>query len=283
MLRGISLVLTLLPMLLLAAPKAPSKLKLVPSTTSVDIFWQDNSDDETGFKIFRDGKLIYTTNADTTHFTDKGLVPNTTYRYTIKATDDKIHRNIITTIFWIGEDASEDNGNIPNQASAWDDMWMTNYGGVDTPDKRNGYYPKDFIPKENPFYVALPYNDFDDNGEKKPNLSSYIPWVKQKDTKSTKSVCKNRWVMITKNGKSVFAQWEDVGPFGEDDVAYVFGDAKPKNSINNHAGLDVSPAVRDYLGLKDIDKTTWQFVDEKDVPDGPWKEIVTDKNVNWVD
>jgi len=70
---------------------------------------------------------------------------------------------------------------------------------------------------------------------------------------------------------------------GEDDKAYVFGTSQPQNTVNDNAGLDVSPAVRDYLGLNDIDKTDWQFVDEEDVPDGPWKEIVTTVNVTWID
>jgi endo-alpha-1,4-polygalactosaminidase (GH114 family) len=192
-----------------------------------------------------------------------------------------LHKNITVTIFWTGEPSSEDNGGIANLASAWDSMWMINYGGVDTPDKRDGYYPAGFTPNENPFYFALPYNDFDENGLKKENLESYIPWA-VKDDNSSLSICKNRWIKIIKGNKVAYAQWEDVGPFGEDDKEYVFGTSLPKNQINQNAGLDVSPAVRDYLGLNDIDTVDWQFVDQEDVPDGPWKEIVTTSNVNWV-
>ncbi len=71
-----------------AVPNNPSNLRLVPGTTTVDISWQDNSDNESGFKIFRDGKLIHVTNANETHFKDSGLTPSTTYSYEIKATDD---------------------------------------------------------------------------------------------------------------------------------------------------------------------------------------------------
>jgi hypothetical protein len=35
--------------------------------------------------------------------------------------------------------------------------------------------------------------------------------------------------------------------------------------------LDVSPAVRDYLGLQPTDVTDWQFVNTQDVPPGPWR------------
>ncbi len=79
-----------LPILLFATPKAPSDLQLVAKTTSVDISWQDNSSNETGFKIFRDNKLIYITAPNVSHYVDSGLKPNTTYRYVIKATDDEI-------------------------------------------------------------------------------------------------------------------------------------------------------------------------------------------------
>jgi hypothetical protein len=33
------------------------------------------------------------------------------------------------------------------------------------------------------------------------------------------------------------------------DLAYVFGDEGPSPNINHGAGIDVSPAVWDYLGL----------------------------------
>jgi endo-alpha-1,4-polygalactosaminidase (GH114 family) len=193
-----------------------------------------------------------------------------------------LHKNISTTIFWIGEEASEENGNIPNLTSAWDDTWMLNYGGIDSPDNRNNYYPKDFTPIENPFYFALPYNDFDNNGYKKSNLTTYIPWASNNDL-PTLSICKNRWIKITKGTYIAYAQWEDVGPFGEDDREYVFGNSKPKNQINNNAGLDISPAVRDYLNLNDIDTVNWEFVNNNDVPEGPWKDIITKSNINWIE
>jgi hypothetical protein len=188
-----------------------------------------------------------------------------------------IHRNITSTVFWIGEEESSDNGYIQNYDSVWDDNWMEHYGGEDNPYGRNGFYPN-FTPKENPFYVALPYNDFKEGVKK--DMSIYkIYW----NSKPNESACKNRWVKITKGNVSVYAQWEDAGPFGEDDYEYVFGNRPnhPKNKINNNAGIDVSPAVRDYLNLSDIDKVNWQFVDYKDVPDGPWKKIITKSNIYW--
>ncbi len=194
-----------------------------------------------------------------------------------------LHKNITTTIFWTGEEASNENGYIANFANAWDVLWMQHYGGIDTPDNRNGYSPAGFKPNENPFYAALPYNDFDKNGKKKKDTASYITWATKTDNNKSTSICKNRWIKIIKGEKIAYAQWEDVGPFEENDPNYVFGNANPKNSINDSAGLDVSPAVRDFLDLEDIDKTSWQFVDEKDVPNGPWKKIVTTRNVDWIE
>ena len=43
--------------------------------------------------------------------------------------------------------------------------------------------------------------------------------------------------------------------------------------VNKGAGLDVSPAVRDYLGLQPTDVTDWRFVDFSEVPRGPWSAL----------
>jgi len=192
-----------------------------------------------------------------------------------------LHQNITVTIFWIGEEGNEENDYIPNLQSVWDDKWLEHYGGVDDPNNRNGYFPADFTPLENPFYYALPYNDFDENGERKADVDQVIYWSGEQEWGELESMCKNRWIKITKGNKSVYAQWEDAGPFGEDDADYVFGDALPKNELNDDAGLDVSPAVRDFLGLSDIDVVNWRFVDFSEVPAGPWTEIITTSQIYW--
>lgn len=186
-----------------------------------------------------------------------------------------LHENITVTFFWIGESASQDNEFISNAQSAWDGQWQKHFGGIDDPENRNGFWPKDFEPKENPFYCALPYNDFEENGQRKNEAAQIVYWANEKTWGKKESMLKNRWVKIIKNGKNVYAQWEDSGPFVYDDKNYVFGNNKPKNTVNASAGIDVSPAVRDYLDLKDIDKVDWQFVSISDVPDGPWKKIIT--------
>jgi hypothetical protein len=53
----------------------------------------------------------------------------------------------------------------------------------------------------------------------------------------------------------------------------VFGNERPKPNLNRGAGLDVSPAVRDFLGLKQTDVTDWRFVDFSEVPHGPWATL----------
>lgn len=197
-------------------------------------------------------------------------------------TEYPLHKQITSTFFWAGEDASDDNKHISNSPSAWDDQWTKHFGGVDDPDRRKGFSPAGFTPKENPFYVALPYNDFNNKGKLKQEIFQIAGWTSVKKKNSSEySYCKNRWVKIIKGDKQAYAQWEDVGPFGENDRAYVFGNAKPKSKTNNNAGIDVSPAVRDYLSLKDIDSVDWQFVDDKDVPSGPWKQIITTSNIFW--
>lgn len=186
------------------------------------------------------------------------------------------HENISTTVFWIGEDAGPANGGIANQDSAWDECWLESYGGVDTPADRNGYLPAGFTPAENPFYVALPYNDLNRDGVRKPQASIRVPWAATAAVAEDQSLLKNRWVEVVRDGTACYGQWEDVGPFGENDARYVFGSAQPRSGRNRHAGLDVSPALRDCLGIEDgLARTAWRFVEAAAVPAGPWKQIVT--------
>lgn len=196
-------------------------------------------------------------------------------------TDYPLHRNISVTLFWAGEEAGDDNKDISNLPSAWDEKWVKHFGGVDDPEKRNGYRPAKFTPRENPFYFALPYNDFDSKGKRKKEVMSIVPWAKEQKWDDDESMLKNRWIKVIKGNKSCYAQWQDVGPFKEDDGDYVFGSATPKSKTNKHAGLDLSPAANRCLGLGDIDTVDWRFVDADAVPDGPWKEIVTTSQVYW--
>ena len=187
-------------------------------------------------------------------------------------TRDEGWKSGIATVFWVGEDAGSDNGHIPNAMSAWDEEWQAHYGGVDDPSERCGFYPCAFTPKENPFYVALPYSDLDDNGRKKADAAQ-IPW---NEPRVRSSVLKNRWIEVRVGGKSCFGQWQDVGPFKEDDFAYVFGTAPtPTNLIGEKAGIDLSPALADCLGVDGSDTVQWRHIEDIQVPKGDWKLIVT--------
>ncbi len=82
-------------------------------------------------------------------------------------------------------------------------------------------------------------------------------------------------------------------------MTYVFSstDARPADRRsftdamgNKGYGMDVSPAVRDCLGFtssrgandrldNDVNWVNWQFVDDAQVPYGPWKQIVTTSQV----
>jgi len=182
-------------------------------------------------------------------------------------------RNIVSTVFWIGETPTANNP-TPNTVSAWDRRWTSNYGGYDnpSPSARDGYLPKAFTPNQNPFYFALPYNDISRTGTK-ASARAVVPWFKKTFYRSGRTVLKGRWMAIRRGDKVCYAQWEDVGPWETDDWQYIFGDSRPKTNSNKGAGLDVSPAVRDYLefgtGYGTVD---WRFVDIDEVPDGPWRK-----------
>lgn len=185
-------------------------------------------------------------------------------------------RNISTTIFWIGE-AAEGRNTVPNHKSSWDTQWEINYGGFDDPNRENrtyDYRPKGFIPQLNPFYVALPFNDLTN----KEIAKQKIPWYNLRKGADNGSVCRGIWIAIRSGNKTCFAQWEDCGPFVTDDHDYVFGGAAPRNAENNGAGLDVSPAVRDFLGITSGAQCDWRFCAADEVPDGPWTRFGRNNN-----
>jgi len=179
-------------------------------------------------------------------------------------------RNIVTTLFWIGE-PPHGNNLVPNHTSAWDKQWARSYGGFDDPNpaNRRSCLPVKFTPRQNPFYCALPYNDKAHTGHR-PEAPRVVPWFQEAYRGPAVSTCKDRWVAIRKGNRIAYAQWEDAGPFRTDHWQYVFGSERPKPNLNKGAGLDVSPAVRDYLGLKQTDVTDWRFLDFSEVPRGPW-------------
>jgi TonB family protein len=179
--------------------------------------------------------------------------------------------DVVTTVFWVGEEQSAGKTS-PQHQSVWDKDWLKSFGGVDNPEPaaRHDYIPISFVPGQNPFYCALPYNDVE-QGRFKPEAPTVIPWFKQVHAEPGQSVCKDRWLAIRKGDRICYAQWEDCGPFRTDHFQYVFQNERPTPNASHDAGLSVSPAVRDHLGLAPTDVTNWRFVEVSDVPPGPWR------------
>jgi len=178
--------------------------------------------------------------------------------------------NIFTTMFYIGEGGSSISPTT-NHASSWDQEWESSNRGSDNPNDRNGYASGSHASTVNPFYIALPFNDlvYPDKARR------WLPpgWRRPNKDGKPVSACKDRWVEIkTEDGSGhiCYAQWEDVGPLRYDHAEYVFGNERP--NTYTRAGLDVSPAVAQYLGIDGTKRSTtrWRFVDDEDVPPGAW-------------
>ena len=101
----------LFPTILLAAPNRPSSVTFTNvSDRSVTIHWQDNSYNESGFKIYRNDVLIAITAKNSTSFTDLRLNPNSDYTYIVKATDDNMNGDISERI--IGQKIADQGATI---------------------------------------------------------------------------------------------------------------------------------------------------------------------------
>jgi hypothetical protein len=207
-----------------------------------------------------------------------------------------VHTSIVATTFWVGEvfDPHADDGS--QVLSTYDDDWMANYGGCDgvvvrddcRTERRtaaNHFFPTRMTPRENPFYLDLPFDDVNDPGAA-ARRADVVPWAHdpgwaEKLADPDQSIMKNRWVAVQKGSRVCYGQIQDAGPGEYDDAEYVFGtdDARPANERYNGAGMDVSPALNGCLRFSDLngedDRVAWWFVDEVDVPEGPWTIVVT--------
>jgi hypothetical protein len=210
------------------------------------------------------------------------------------------HTNIVATTFWVGEVVDPSASDGSQTVSTYDANWLANYGGCDgvvqdgvcrteRRDASNDFYPTWMTPKQNPFYLDLPFDDIN-NSAAFARRGAAVPWANDPGYRGraddpTVSFMKNRWVELRKGGTTCYGQLQDAGPAVYDDAAYVFGsdDRRPANTRFNGAGLDASPALNGCLGFRELDGQTdrldWRFVEKADVPDGPWTRIVTTQPV----
>lgn len=208
-----------------------------------------------------------------------------------------VHWRIPATTFWVGEvfDAKAADGS--QRISTYDSRWLRHYGGCDGRIRkrvcrterrraRNGWFPRRMRPKENPFYLDVPFDDVNDPIGFRTRCQ-VIPWAKAQAPHRcgdrNYSYLKNHWVkLIGRNGRVCYGQVQDAGPGRYHDAAYVFGGARPANRRYGGAGLDVSPALNGCLGFRSLNGTgdlvTWQFVDRP--ARGPWLRKVTRRGVS---
>lgn len=212
-----------------------------------------------------------------------------------------LHTGIVATTFWVGEIFDPHSPNGSQAISTYDARWMQRYGGCDgtvtagrcETERRvaaKGFFPTRMTPRENPFYLDLPFDDINDAAAFSQR-AQVIPWASDPGYAGHAhdpgfSYMKNRWVKLTRDGRTCYGQIEDAGPGDYDDYRYVFGtgNQRPASRLYNGAGLDVSPALTGCLGFSELngddDRVDWQFVDAADVPSGPWARLVTTQGVS---
>ena len=86
-----------------AEPNAPSDVSALPGNGFVRVLWQDNSDDETGFAVYRETvtpeevsrSLVASVSADLTEWDDLDVEVGSTYRYAVAATGERNDSNLV--------------------------------------------------------------------------------------------------------------------------------------------------------------------------------------------
>ena len=206
------------------------------------------------------------------------------------------HRAVPATVFWVGairpREYLDEGHEGQSVASAWDSAWAEHFGGcdgigpvgaeceADTTDREApAYFPTETVPRENPYYVGLPFNDLSSRGRVDRDR---IPWARDPGyaehlRNRGVSFLKNRWVAVTGPAGTCYAQVEDTGP-GPVDPDYVFGGVRPRARY----GINLSPALWRCAGL-DLESATdavvdWRFA-EAPRP-GPWTQLVTTRQVS---
>ncbi|MCD4673523.1 MAG: DUF333 domain-containing protein [Anaerolineaceae bacterium] len=114
-------------------PAAPANLSSAPSETGmIHLIWQDNSQAEEGFRLYRDDTLLATLPANTTSYTDNTPLSGVTYAYTIEAYRDGIisdrsnSLNISTGTSGANTAALKGSVNLPSRPEPPDPSWITN-------------------------------------------------------------------------------------------------------------------------------------------------------------
>ena len=103
------------------------------------------------------------------------------------ATNYPLHTDIVATTFWVGEIFDPNAADGSQVYSTYDAQWEAHYGGCDgvpvgsdcRTERRtaaNDYFPTAMSPRQNPFYLDLPFDDINDDAAFHQR-GQVIPWA----------------------------------------------------------------------------------------------------------
>lgn len=215
---------------------------------------------------------------------EDGPLPGTTAARTYP-----MHTSVPASVFRIGAQVPGQGDDEQSLRSGWDRDWAAHFGGCDgygspgascrsdlagrTPPD---WFPVALVPKENPYYLGLPYNDLDDLAGRTASPWARDPGYAKHLADPTFSLVKNRWVQVTGTTGSCYGQVEDTGP-GRSDAGYVLGAARPAHT----PAINLSPALARCVGMTDAaagGRVDWAFVDRP--PAGPWTAVPTSRQAD---
>ncbi len=123
-------------------PVAPSNLTSVTqSKTSVTLSWKDNSNNETGFEVWRSATrngtydLVATVGANITSYVDNGLANGSLFFYKVRAKNNSIFSTYSNTVaaspisYVLNINFNEGSADSPPQPAPWNNTNATPYNG----------------------------------------------------------------------------------------------------------------------------------------------------------
>ena len=155
----------------------------------------------------------------------------------------------------------------------------SNYGGFDNPDpsRRHDYIPVIYVPRQNPFYCALPYNDVS-HGQFKPEAPMVVPWFRQAYVRTGAFGLQGPLGRDPPRQPGLLRAMGRLRTFPHRSLPIRFPERAAETEPEPRRRSRCLAGGARLSRPRPTDVTDWQFVEVRDVPPGPWRNYGDNNN-----